>query len=368
MARLMRIACFAPYPALGPSTRHRILALAPHWQSAGFALTLYPFMSERFYRIRRRFDRPGTVLKLLNFACASLLTLLRALSCSRFDAVIIHREAFPLGPAWMERLICRLARRSIYDLDDAIWNPPSQAINQRGIFWCPERTRDIMRRCDAIVVGNLHLQAYAELALASPVSRHERIVLIPTGYDDLGGPVAQPPRQARPVIVWIGNEGNAEYLLPILTALQTLAVTQTFSLRLIGGTDIATICPTGVDIEYLPWSADTEAAALLASDIGIMPLPDNPYEQGKCGFKLVQYWSAGLPVVASPVGVNKDYVDGENGFLAADPEAWLASLHRLLESTKLRQRMGAAGYATYRARFTRQHCAHAWRTLLGEAA
>lgn len=368
MARPMRIACFAPYPALGPSTRHRILALAPHWQAAGFALTLYPFMSERFYRIRKRFDRPGTALKLLHFAWASLLTLLRTLGCFRFDAVIIHREAFPLGPAWMERLICRLARRSLYDLDDAIWNPPSQAINQRGIFWRPERTRDIMRRCHVIVVGNQHLQRYAELALADPGSRHGQIALIPTGYDDLGGPAAQPARQAKPVIVWIGSEGNAEYLLPILPALQMLAAQQPFTLRLIGGADIATIQAAGIAFEYLPWSAEVETPALLGSDIGIMPLPDNPYEQGKCGFKLVQYWSAGLPVVASPVGVNKDYVDGANGVLAADPEAWLAALGSLLESPAQRHKMGAAGYATYQARFTRERCAQAWLPLLGKVA
>ena len=131
-----------------------------------------------------------------------------------------------------------------------------------------------------------------------------------------------------------------------------------------GGADIATIDMAGLPIERLPWTLAGEAHALVGSDIGIMPLPDSPYEQGKCGFKLVQYWSAALPVVASPVGVNRSYVDEANGFLASDLVEWHDALVALLSNPALRRTMGQAGYATYQRRFTRAQCAQAWLTLL----
>jgi glycosyltransferase involved in cell wall biosynthesis len=94
----------------------------------------------------------------------------------------------------------------------------------------------------------------------------------------------------------------------------------------------------------IPWTEQTEVASIASFDIGIMPLLDAPFERGKCGYKLIQYMACGLPVVASPVGVNCQIVEhGVNGFLADTPEQWEQVLMTLLADAGLRQRMGAAG-------------------------
>ncbi|CAM8630767.1 RfaG Glycosyltransferase [Comamonadaceae bacterium] len=370
MMRQKTVACFSPYPEVGPSVRHRVLALGPIWQNAGYKLTLYPFMGTKFYKIRKRLDRLGTLLKVAHFAAATGLTLVRASLCWRFDVVIIHREAFPLGPPWVERLICKVAKRTIFDLDDAIWNPPTQALNQRAIFWYPQRTRDIVRNCDAVVVGNRHLHAYVQQAMALAPACATQVYVVPTGYDDLCHHPLYPDlareKNARPtpIVVWIGSEGNAEYLIPLLPVLLQVHQKTPFVLRLVGGADIFTIAQEGLAIERVLWTLSGEPMALLESDIGIMPLPDSPYEQGKCGFKLVQYWSAALPVVASPVGVNKSYVNGHNGRLAKEPTEWKEALEGLLADSALRRAMGQAGYATYCESFTRRKCGDAWLPLL----
>ena len=88
-------------------------------------------------------------------------------------------------------------------------------------------------------------------------------------------------------------------------------------------------------------------------DIGIMPLLDSPWERGKCGYKIIQYMACGLPVVASPVGVNVNIVHhGENGLLATDEAAWRDALERLIASPALRERMGAAGRARVEAEYS----------------
>jgi glycosyltransferase involved in cell wall biosynthesis len=101
----------------------------------------------------------------------------------------------------------------------------------------------------------------------------------------------------------------------------------------------------GTPVEVWDWSEDTEVKSIQQFDIGIMPLPDLPMERGKCGYKLIQYLACCLPVIASPVGVNRNIVkDGVNGFLATSAEEWHASLVKLLELTPhKRKTMGLAG-------------------------
>ena len=98
------------------------------------------------------------------------------------------------------------------------------------------------------------------------------------------------------------------------------------------------------NLEVIAWSEDTEVDAIQSMDIGVMPLPDTPWARGKCGYKLIQYMACGLPVVASPVGVNKEILEhGVNGFLAESDAEWRTAIEALISDPDLRRRMGAAG-------------------------
>jgi glycosyltransferase involved in cell wall biosynthesis len=99
-----------------------------------------------------------------------------------------------------------------------------------------------------------------------------------------------------------------------------------------------------IPVENVPWSLAEEVANLRGLDIGLMPLEDDPWARGKCGYKALQYMAVGVPVVCSPVGMNVDIVqEGENGLLAGDLDAWERQISRLVASPELRQRLGAAG-------------------------
>lgn len=355
--------CIAPYPASAPSVHHRIVALADVWAAHGIDVTLWPFMSDRFYAIRRRFGPLATVEKAWHFAFATLRLLLRLGFVRRFDRVIIHREAFPLGPPVIEQLIARLHPHTIFDLDDAMWHPPGNDVNQRGTLRDPERIAKIMAAVDVVVAGNEYIRRYAER-----VAR--RVLVVPTSYDDLGGSsragVAAPERVT---VVWIGNLGNAGYLAPILPALERAAAAHPFRLRLIGGQDIHDITSKTLEIEHLEWRRDGEAAWLRDSDIGIMPLSRDPFAEGKCAFKIVQYFSAGLPAVATPVGMNREVIaPGVNGFLAATDAEWASSIGTLVADARTRQEMAARARETYAATFTRASVALTWVQLLRSSA
>jgi glycosyltransferase involved in cell wall biosynthesis len=124
-------------------------------------------------------------------------------------------------------------------------------------------------------------------------------------------------------------------------SLEKLSALFPLRLRAIGGGGVRL---PGVEVESLPWSEFEEVSLLQGCDIGVMPLPDTPWERGKCGFKMIQYMACRKPVVASPVGVNREIViDGFNGFLASTPKEWVDAVLRLKADPELRRVMGEKG-------------------------
>ena len=121
----------------------------------------------------------------------------------------------------------------------------------------------------------------------------------------------------------------------------------------------------GLRIESREWSPATEGQLLSECDIGIMPLSDTEFTRGKCGLKLIQYMACGLPVVASPVGVNQKIVEeNRNGFLAADAGEWFEKLEALIEDAGLRKRLGEAGRRKVAAEYTVEHGLAKWLEIL----
>jgi glycosyltransferase involved in cell wall biosynthesis len=352
----LRVLCLSVYPEEGPSVRHRISTYREHWRAEGIELTIKPFLTRGLFRRRRKFGPLATAYKLVVMALCSVRLLARLATVARYDVVIIHREAFPLGGAWFERAVARLNPRTIFDIDDALWLQMPLLVNQRRFFWDPERVSRTISSASAVVAGNAFLRSYAG-------PRNAMVAVIPTPYADLGGPPAS-RAAAAPIVVWIGNVGNEEYLEIVREPLQRLAARHDFVLRVIGSPEAVRLQMPGVRMEVLEWREDREREWLMQGAIGIMPLHDRDFERGKCAFKLVQYLSAGMPVVASPVGMNAEVVrHGENGFLASAPDEWFAALDQLLSDARLRDTMGNRGYEIYRERFTPQANAALWLKL-----
>ncbi len=355
----LRVVCFSPYPAEAPSVYHRVWAYRHLWGRRGVDLTLWPFMSDRFYGIRRTFGPLATLRKAFHFALSTLVLLCRIFWVRRYDRVIIHREVFPLGPPILERLVTSLHPDVTYDLDDAMWHPPSNPVNQRRLLQDEERVGKIMRSCKRVVAGNQYIRDYA-------LGYTSRVFVIPTPYDDLALPASRRARKnEKPIVVWIGNLGNAQYLEPILPALEEVHSKQPFVLRLIGGADIEDVASDSLPIERLAWHRDKEARWLQESDVGIMPLHQNDFEQGKCAFKIIQYFSAGVPAVASPVGMNSQVITpGVNGYLASTRDEWVECLSALLRDASKRGEMSARAREAFRAAYTREINADRWLRLL----
>jgi glycosyltransferase involved in cell wall biosynthesis len=143
-------------------------------------------------------------------------------------------------------------------------------------------------------------------------------------------------------LVWIGSRATRKYLETIVPVLEQLAQQQPgLRLKIIANFDLAT---EHLNTLPVPWQENTEAVELASSHIGIAPMIENDWTRGKCALKVLQYMAAGLPVVASPAGINRDVItDKVTGFLAATDEQWRQYLLQLIENPALREQLGAAG-------------------------
>lgn len=305
-----------------------MLDFVPFLEAEGFTVSsdclLDDSVVRAFYEGQRR---PwGTV------AAAYVRRMTKLLSRGRFDLVWIEKEALPWLPAICEESI--LGKTPfVMDIDDAWFARYSEGRNPLVREVLGGKLERLAAKARLVVAGNGVLADWAERAGARSVE------VIPTVIDLRRYP---PPGfrsgEKSLTVGWIGSPPNARYLRLVA---EGLARCGNIRLLVVGGNGVSI---PGVPTEHLPWAEETEAGILAEFDVGIMPLSDGLWEQGKCGYKLIQYMAAGRPVVASPVGVNVQLVQhGVNGFLAKDADEWAEFVGRLAGNPALRAEMGATG-------------------------
>jgi glycosyltransferase involved in cell wall biosynthesis len=276
---------------------------------------------------------------------ASIRRLRRAWGAKRYDAVLVHREASLVGPAWSERLAKSHCPRLIYDFDDAVWIPYISPTNQYlSYLKFPGKTRTICRMASLVLAGNDHLAQWAR--------QHSDNVHVVPSTVALREYSVRPPDEFRDeaVIGWTGSHSSVPYLRLLEEPLARLRRKRTFRMVLIG---VSGISMRGIDVECRPWNSATEAEDLWGFSVGVMPLPDEPWARGKCGMKAIQYMAVGLPAVVSPVGANRTIVrDGIDGYHAMSGDQWVDRLERLLADAQLRRRMGDAARASVAERYS----------------
>jgi glycosyltransferase involved in cell wall biosynthesis len=281
---------------------------------------------------------------------------------SRYDLVLIHREAYPIGPPLIERWLARHQVPYIYDFDDAVYLPNTSDANRMvGFLKRPTKVPEVLRRASEVIAGNAHLGAYA-----ARYSSHVNV--IPTCVDtELWKPRATDAVGQPPVIGWIGTPTTTPYLLELRDVLSALAKEHAFTLRVSG--TAAPVSIRGVTVVNEPWTLEREIEMFNTCDVGVYPLPNDEWTLGKCGFKAIQFMACGVPVVASPVGVNTDIIeDGVSGLLANTESDWLRQLRMLITDVPARRRIGAAGRARIESAYSLRRHAPSVVAVLERAA
>jgi glycosyltransferase involved in cell wall biosynthesis len=336
----VKILFLIPYPLKeAPSQRFRFEQYFPTLKSAGIEFRTQSFFSSQQWRV---FYRPGkALLKFVYLLIGLTKRTLILLELPGYDFVFIHREAAPLGPPLFEWIIAKLFQKKIiYDFDDAIWltDKVDESQLEKIVRW-RSKVASICQWAYKVSTGNEYLRKFA-------AQYNPRAIYNPTTIDTeyVHNPnIHTIHRSAEKIVIgWTGSHSTLKYLRELAPVFQILH--QKFP-----NISILVIANQPPDFElpaldFRPWSEATEITDLLQADIGVMPLPDDQWANGKCGFKALQYMALTLPAVAAPVGVNKRIIiDGENGFLCSTESEWEERLAQLITDESLRKKMGLAG-------------------------
>lgn len=254
----------------------------------------------------------------------------------KFDVVIIQKKTsfreFEL------RLMKLLNPNIIFDFDDAVMfhelehGKPLTGKNMVKFL----RT---IKYCKAVVAGNKFLAQFAEQNCPS-------VYVASTPVDTRNYKIKDYSIKKRDILIgWIGVSGNLKYLEKIRAALKEISGNhENVKLKIISNEPLFM---DGVRTEFKKWNEEEEIDDLRTLDIGIMPLDNSLWARGKCGYKILQYMGVGIPVVASPVGINSEFImQGENGYLADTVEEWIEYLELLIKDSGKREKMGLRGRET----------------------
>ena len=329
----MKILALTKYGSLAATTRQRFEQYEPALAAAGISVEYAPLLGNDHLE-RLVAGRRASPLAVFRAYASRLLSLLAS---GRSDVLWVHCELFPYWPGVFERLGKLWGKPIVVDYDDAIFHMYDKSPNAVVRVLLGSKLAPLLRSATVCCCGNDYLRDYA--------ARYcDRTIVLPTVVDtDIYVPPFDRATGGPVVVGWIGSPSTWINVRPLLPMLQDLVREHGIVVRAVGA-------GAGAErdrfpgLELIEWSEASEVADVQSFDIGIMPLRDQPFERGKCGYKLIQYMACGKPVVAAPVGVNMDIVrEGENGYLVETTEAWRNALVGLVENPELRTRMGNAG-------------------------
>ena len=298
----------------------------------GYECRIYAFLDDRFFAskiLRGHFS-------ILDVVFAFFKALKQLFLFRNTDLIIVHGEFFPFFPPIFETLLVKIGRNLLFEFDDAVFVPYEDHRSRIVRLLLKNKIRSIIRNACGVIAGNEYLASYAR-------ENNSNVRIIPTVVDlDRYTRIKEFSRKDTFTIGWIGSPSTSPYLELVEPVLKEFFRTRKGTFFVIGAA--RQYAPAGIPCVIRAWSEAEEIDQLLEFDVGIMPVPQTRWTQGKCGFKIVQYMACGIPAVASPVGKNSDLVvNGTNGFLANSPEAWLTALIALHDSPDLCRRMGLQG-------------------------
>lgn len=337
---MIKILFLSPYPHDEvASQRFRFEQYFSVLKKHNFKIRQKSFYNTKTYKIL--YSQKRYIQKSLGIIWGFLKRIIHVFYTLEADYVFIHREITPIGPPVFEWIIAKIiGKKIIYDFDDAIW---LQNTSKENIF--VSRLKNHQKFFN-ICKWSYKVSCCNEYLADNARKKNTRVYIIPTTIDtEIWSPLPKSTNEHKLILGWTGTHSTLPYLTSIKSILERIVKKH----PQIG---IRMICNKKPDwtlpgLEFIPWNKSTEIEDLAHIDIGLMPLPSSPWAEGKCGFKILQYFALQIPALASPVGINSDLIrHGDNGYLCNQEESWIESIELLMNSKELRDQIGKNGRDT----------------------
>ena len=301
------------YSRLGASSRYRFYDYIEDIEQAGFNCTISPLFSDKY--LIKTYSKSFRVFEVIKCYFARLKVLF---GMKKYDSCLVEKELLPFLPYFVEFYFLSHCSKYDIDFDDAIFHRYDDHKSMIIRFLFSTKIAKLMKNAACVTVGNQYLYDYAKLSFC------ENIKIIPTVVDVDKYDKVQSKKNEQFTVVWIGSQATIHYLLEVIEPIKRVCKLTNGKLLVIG----AKIEVPNLELELVDWSASSEVEYIKSAHVGIMPLSENKWDLGKCGFKIIQYMASQIPVVASPIGVNTSIIeDGKNGFLAHTNDEWYSYIY-----------------------------------------
>ena len=334
MKEKKRIIYFTKHTEAGPSSRYRSYAYHQFLKENGFEILVCPLFPSAYLK---QFYRTGKKPWLLT-AFAYARRFLQLLFLKRYDILYIEYELFPYLPFSFEKWGLRKGRPFVMDYDDAIFHN----YDKSKIEWikekCGEKIQQLVAGANLVITGSPYLTRWM-------LPYAKEVIEIPTSISlqtYSATPAAQLPGEEKTLfrIGWIGSPTTSPFVLQVKDCLRQLQELYHCQLVLIGFDKKLEKELAGLQYINYPWQSDTEIALLKTCDVGIMPLPNEPFAMGKCGFKLIQYMACALPTVSTPVEANIKINHGGENLFANTTFEWYSCLSAIIQNQSFYKEVG----------------------------
>lgn len=342
---MKKIIFIAPYPkGEAPSQRFRFEQYIDLLIKDGYEIQYESFIDIKTWGIL--YSKGNYFNKTIGVINSFIKRWILILKINKSDIVFIHREMSHIGPPIFEFLLSKVFRRKyIFDFDDAIWLPNFSQNNAKfhklKAYW---KVKYCIKWAFKISAGNSYLAKYA-------LKYNANVTILPTTIDLKNHHNKVTNYESNELTIgWTGTHTTMHYLDFIIPILEDLEKDYKFTFVIISNQKPSFKLKS---LKFIKWTKESEIQDLATFNVGIMPLTDDIWSQGKCGFKGLQYMSLGIPTIMSPVGVNKQIVTHNiNGLLANTSEEWKSCLIQLIENKDLRILLGKNGLQTVMEKYS----------------
>jgi glycosyltransferase involved in cell wall biosynthesis len=314
-----RIIFFTKYTYAGASSRYRVYQYLPYFVNRDFDVLVKPFFSDDYLTSKYQGNR---VSKLYLFK-RYLNRIRDVFAISGSDLIYVEYELLPFFFPLLERWLKFKKINYVVDYDDAIFHNYDSHPNSFVKWLFRNKIPRVIENAQKVITGSQYLTQFA-------LKYNKNLVEIPTSIDF----VKYEPNTSRSksdifTIGWIGTPSSSKNVLSILSPLKKFLATYPSRLLLIGFDYTLSDYVNYEQIELITWSEFKEVTLIKSFDLGIMPLDRTPFNQGKCGFKLIQYMACGLPTISTPLIANVNIDRGNGNLFASTNEEWFNALKEI---------------------------------------
>lgn len=329
MSKKILIIC--PYPInVAPSQRLKYEQYFSFWEENGYEIEVSPFMTKGFWQI---VYKKGFYFQKLLYTLWGYLRRFRDIfRIRKYDVIYIHLWATPFGFPLFETFFCLLHKKIIYDIDDMIHlKNKSQANTYLSHFKGKQKVIYLIKKASHIIACTPSLEQFVK-------QYNSEVTDISSTINTNIYSLKEHTAKNVITIGWSGSHSTSKYLYLIEEALKEVKEKINCQILVIGD---PTFKFKDLESKTIEWNEKTEVETLKKIDIGLYPLPDEPWVYGKSGLKALQYMALGIPTIASAIGTNFRIIkDGETGFLVRTEKEWKEKILLLASDVELRKEMG----------------------------